>query len=142
MLKLYPEGVEHQERIAAKFSGFDLVHEDSGGDKVAVEWETGNISSSHRSLNKLGVALANGVIDAGVLIVPSRELYEHLTDRIGNIAELSHYLEVWHGLEPSIQRGLLVITVVEHDEIVDENDQSIEYLKVGMDGRARQGEAI
>lgn len=64
------------------------------GAKVAIEWETGNISSSHRSMNKLGIALMGGVIQIGVLIVPSRDLYDHLTDRIGNIGELSGYLSM------------------------------------------------
>lgn len=137
-LTLFPGNNEHVEPIAATFSGFDLVQTGKDGTRVAVEWETGNISSSHRSLNKLGVALANDVIDAGVLIVPSRALYEHLTDRIGNISELSHYLDVWHGLASGIERGLLAITVVEHDEIVDKDDVTVKYLKVGLDGRANE----
>lgn len=137
-LKLYPDGQPYHEPIAAKFSGFDLTQQSEAGVKIAVEWETGNISSSHRSLNKLGVAIGSNVIDVGIMIVPTRDLYEHLTDRIGNIAELSHYLQVWHDLEPSVERGLLAITVVEHDQLVDENDKEVEYLKVGMDGRANE----
>jgi hypothetical protein len=54
----------------------------SGRGPVAVEWETGNISSSHRALNKMALGLLNGTIAAGVLIVPSRKLYRYLTDRI------------------------------------------------------------
>jgi hypothetical protein len=69
------------------------------GTKVAIEWETGNISSSHRSMNKLAIALGSGVVQVGVLIVPSRQLYDHLTDRIGNIGELSGYLSMWEGLK-------------------------------------------
>ena len=41
---------------------------------VAVEWETGNISSSHRALNKMALGLLKGALAAGVLIVPSRDL--------------------------------------------------------------------
>ncbi len=69
------------------------------GMQIAIEWETGNISSSHRSMNKLALALGAGIIQVGVLIVPSRSLYEHLTDRIGNIGELSGYLSMWEGLK-------------------------------------------
>ena len=88
-------------------------------------------------MNKLGLALAANTIDAAVLVVPSRELYEHLTDRIGNIGELSGYLAMWHGLEPSVKSGLLAITVVEHDELTD--DPNYPYLPVGKDGRAKEG---
>src|SRR5262249_23759582 len=49
---------------------------------VALEWETGNISSSHRALNKMALGLLKGVLACGILVVPSRELYRYLTDRI------------------------------------------------------------
>ena len=47
----------------------------------AVEWETGNVSSSHRALNKMAIGLMDGILLGGVLIVPSRELYPHLTEQ-------------------------------------------------------------
>lgn len=106
---------------------------------VAIEWETGNISSSHRSVNKLAIALSAGTIQAGVLIVPSRACYEHLTDRIGNISELSGYLELWEAAKAGVKRGLLAISVVEQDELT--TDERVPYLPVGDDGRARQGRA-
>jgi hypothetical protein len=109
------------------------------GTRIAIEWETGNISSSHRSMNKLAIALTNGVIDVGVLILPSRDLYEHLTDRIGNIGELSGYLSMWEGLKSVVVRGLLAITVVEHDELT--SDPAMPYLRVGTDGRAKKPRA-
>ncbi|MEX1198383.1 MAG: hypothetical protein WEB57_11060 [Pseudohongiellaceae bacterium] len=136
-LLLYPSMEEYREPITSNFGGFDFMTEANDGTKVAIEWETGNISSSHRSMNKLAIALSKGLIDVGVLIVPSRELYEHLTDRIGNIGELSGYLAMWEGLRSTVARGLLAITVVEHDSLTD--DSNIDYLKVGGDGRARQG---
>jgi hypothetical protein len=107
-----------------------------GGHRVAIEWETGNISSSHRSMNKLALALGNGVVDIGVLVLPSRSLYEHLTDRIGNIGELSGYLSMWEGLKASVERGLLAITVVEQDDLTDDD---FPYLPRGNDGRAKEG---
>lgn len=55
---------------------------------VAVEWETGNISSSHRALNKMTLGLLKGKLACGTLIVPSRKFYKFLTDRVGNFQEL------------------------------------------------------
>jgi hypothetical protein len=138
-IRLYPLMTPYREPIESDFGGFDFITTGLQGEKVAIEWETGNISSSHRSMNKLAIALANGIIQIGVLIVPSRLLYEHLTDRIGNITELSGYLSMWESLKGSVQRGLLAITVVEHDELTD--DPNHDYLPTGNDGRAREGKA-
>lgn len=138
-IKLYPSMEPYREPITSEFGGFDFITTGSQGVKVAIEWETGNISSSHRSMNKLAIALANGIVQVGVLIVPSRQLYEHLTDRIGNIGELSGYLSMWESLKGSVERGLLAITVVEHDELTD--DRNHPYLPMGNDGRAREGRA-
>jgi hypothetical protein len=92
-------------------------------------------------MNKLAIAFISGKIQAGVLIVPSRNLYEHLTDRIGNIGELSGYLSMWKDTESGVKHGLLAITVaitvVEHDELTEDIDYL--YLPVGNDGRAKQG---
>ena len=135
-LKLYPSGVEHREPVTSKFGGFDFQILTKNGLRVAIEWETGNISSSHRSINKLVIALASGAIQAGVVIVPSRDCYAQLTERIGNIGELSGYLELWEAAKGRIDRGLLAISVVEHDEVTD--DPSVRYLPVGKDGRAKK----
>jgi len=136
-LQLYPSLENYREPITSNFGGFDFVTDGPDGTRVAIEWETGNISSSHRSMNKLAIALENGVIDAGVLIVPSQSLYTHLTDRIGNIGELSGYLGMWESLKFGVEKGLLAISVVEHDFLT--TDPSFPYLPTGNDGRARQG---
>jgi hypothetical protein len=136
---LYPGMTPHSEPIASNFGGFDFVTTVSPGVHVAIEWETGNISSSHRSMNKLAIALAMGKIQAGVLIVPSRNLYEHLTDRIGNINELSGYLSMWKSLGTEVECGLLAISVVEHDHLTDNPD--FPYLPVGNDGRSHNGDS-
>lgn len=138
-IKLYPTGESYREPITSDFGGFDFVTTARNGTKIAIEWETGNISSSHRSMNKLSIALAKGLVDVGVLILPSRQLYEHLTDRIGNIGELSGYLSMWEGLKSTVERGLLVITVVEHDALTD--NPEFPFLPVGRDGRAKEGHA-
>jgi hypothetical protein len=80
---------------------------------IVVEWETGNISSSHRSMNKLTMLVSCGIISAGVLAVPSRKLYVYLTARIGNIKELAPYLELWRSVPCT--SGVLEIVVFEHD---------------------------
>lgn len=136
-IRLYPELTPHHEEITSEFGAFDFITSTLSGMHVAIEWETGNISSSHRSMNKLAIALAAGQIQAGVLIVPSRDLYQHLTDRIGNIGELSPYLPMWSGLSSTVDRGLLAVTVVEHDELTD--DETLPYLGKGKDGRGAEG---
>ena len=97
---------------------------------VALEWETGNISSSHRALNKMALGLMKGVLAAGILVVPSRELYKYLTDRIGNMAELDPYLELWRRIP--CQQGVLEIVAIEHDAT------SVEVPRIpkGTSGRA------
>jgi len=80
---------------------------------VVVEWETGNISSSHRSMNKLAMLVADRIIAAGTLVIPSRNLYGYLTDRIGNYRELEPYLKLWKSVP--CKRGVLEIVVIEQD---------------------------
>jgi hypothetical protein len=136
-LRLYPSLEPYREPITSEFGGFDFVTTAPEGTRVGIEWETGNISSSHRSMNKLAFALAKGKLHVGVLIVPSRALYQHLTDRVGNIGELSGYLAMWKDHQARVKRGLLAISVVEHDQLTD--DAKFSYLRSGADGRAREG---
>jgi hypothetical protein len=136
-LTLYPGREPYREPLATNFGPFDFATVGPGGIKAVVEWETGNISSSHRSINKLCICLNAGIIQAGVVIVPSRPLYKHLTDRIGNIDELSGYLSLWQSTEARVERGLLAITVVEHDHLTQ--DPNFPLLDRGNDGRAEEG---
>ena len=140
-LVIYPDLTPLTEDLTSSVGDFDFAYETDSGFRTVVEWETGNISSSHRSLNKMCLALMAGLADAGVLIVPSRTLYPHLTDRIGNWRELCPYLAFWQGAgnNPMMGKGLLAITVVEHDELV--RDDSIPYIKQGVDGRSAEGRA-
>lgn len=80
---------------------------------IVAEWETGNVSSSHRSMNKLTMLVADGLISAGTLVVPSRRLYGFLTDRIGNIQELEPYFKLWTSVP--CKEGILEIVVIEQD---------------------------
>lgn len=97
---------------------------------IAVEWETGNISSSHRAINKMALGLLKGVLVAGVLVVPSASLAKYLTDRIGNWPELTPYLDLWKSVP--IASGVLEIVVIEHDA----TSFAVPRIPKGTDGRA------
>jgi hypothetical protein len=116
---------------------FDFWFQSADGFRTAVEWETGNISSSHRSLNKMSMALKAELLDAAVLIVPSASLYPHLTDRIGNITELQPYFYTWSVGCESLARGLLAIVVVEQDELFDSRDLN-DFIPRAQTGRSKR----
>ncbi|WP_252225493.1 hypothetical protein [Clostridium sp. ZBS2] len=97
-----------------------------------VEWETGNISSSHRAINRLLLAIIEGKLLGGMLVLPSRKMYYHLTDRVGNFQELEPYFKLWSLFSNEISNGVLKIIEIEHDDISDD----IAPLKKGTDGRA------
>jgi len=107
----------------------DAVFENPNYRKFAFEWETGNISSSHRALNKMALGMINGVLAGGILVVPSRELYQYLTDRIGNFPEIEPYFPLWKSMNIE---GVLGVIEIEYDSI---NPKSPAIPK-GTDGRA------
>jgi hypothetical protein len=112
-----------------RLGDFDAVL--AGPEKpIVVEWETGNISSSHRSMNKLTLLLKAGIISAGVVVVPSRKLYVYLTDRIGNIQEIKPYFALWRSVP--LREGILEIVVIEQDAI----SKDVPRIPKGTDGRA------
>ena len=59
--------------------------------KVGLEFETGNISSAHRSMNKLCLGLRTGELDMAVLMMPVNRMSFYLTDRVSNYEELEPY---------------------------------------------------
>jgi len=95
-----------------------------------VEWETGNISSSHRAMNKMAVGILEGWLSGGLLVLPSRELYQYLTDRVGNFRELEPYFPMWQQLR--VSRGYLGVVEVEHDA----TSTTVKRIQKGTDGRA------
>jgi hypothetical protein len=107
---------------------YQFVDVDGRTRHVALEWETGNISSSHRAINKLVTALKYGAIYAGVLVLPSNALAKYLTDRIGNIGELEPYLPMW--ADYPIEEGLLRIYVMEYDAM----DSAAPLIPKRLDG--------
>lgn len=78
-----------------------------------VEWETGNIASSHRAMNKMALALKQGLISGGMWVVSSGTLAPYLTDRIGNYPEFEPYFSLYSDLE--VELGYLSVASVEHD---------------------------
>jgi len=134
MLDLKKQGwnIEEPAKLGGKRNpgDYDAMLETKFG-PVVVEWETGNISSSHRSLNKMSLAIMRGKIAAGVLIVPSRELYKYLTDRVGNMRELEPYLDLWKAI-PCQHGGVLEIVAIEHDA----TSMDVPRIRKGTDGRA------
>ena len=109
----------------------DAIKALPGQKLFGVEWETGNISSSHRAINRLLLGNFKHGLIGGVLIVPSRELYQYLTDRIGNFTELTPYLELWKSIS-GWSNGVLAIIVIEQDGV----DSSVPLIKKGTDGNA------
>ncbi len=124
--------LEYRVAIASRLrpGPLDAVKILQDGRLFAVEWETGNISSSHRALNKIAIGLIDGKLAGGILILPSREMYRYLTDRIGNYAEIEPYFPVWRNLQ--ITEGSLAVIEIEHDDI----SMDVMPIKKGTDGRA------
>ncbi|MBI2813515.1 MAG: restriction endonuclease [Opitutae bacterium] len=106
------------------------------GRQFAAEWETGNISSSHRALNKICMGIIEGHLAGGVLILPDRELYHFLTQRIGNYKELAPYFPVYRHLKAL--DGLLAVIAVSFDR----TDPGVALIPKGMDGHSLQRRAL
>lgn len=103
-----------------------------GNRLFCVEWETGNISSSHRAINKMALGILKKVLIGGALILPTRAMYRYLTDRVGNFPELEPYFPLWRAFR--VDEGLLVVIAIEHDAV----SQSVPRIPKGTDGRALQ----
>jgi hypothetical protein len=131
--RLQAKGWKAEEPLAlpvdAQPGALDVTFYAPGG-PVALEWETGNISSCHRALNKMSLGLLKGLLAAGVLVVPSRRLYRYLTDRVANFDELEPYLDLWRSVPCS--QGILELVVVEQDG----ESTSVPRIPKGTEGRA------
>jgi hypothetical protein len=101
------------------------------GSYFCVEWETGNISSSHRALNKLSLGLLLGKLVGGVLILPTRNMYQYLTDRVGNYSEIRPYFPMWKALP--VKEGYLAVIAIEQDNV----STKVPRFPKGTDGRAK-----
>jgi hypothetical protein len=101
-----------------------------GNRLFCVEWETGNISSSHRALNKMALGILKKILIGGVLILPTRKMYKYLTDRVGNFPEIEPYFDLWRSLK--VDEGLLAVIAIEHDGVSDQ----VPRIPKGTDGRS------
>jgi hypothetical protein len=109
-----------------------LTFADNSSKPFVVEWETGNISSTHRAINRIALGILEERIVGGVVALPSRKLAPYLTDRIGNFPEVQPYLPLWgewHSLSPE---GYLGIVVIEQDG----DSFDVPKIPKGTDGRA------
>ena len=95
-----------------------------------VEWETGNISSSHRSMNKMALGLMKNLLIGGILILPTRIMYHYLTDRVGNYQELEPYFDLWKSVK--VKEGILAVIAIEHDSVC----KNVPRIPKGTNGRA------
>jgi hypothetical protein len=100
------------------------------GRYVGLEWETGNISSSHRAINKLLDGMTRGTLQGGILVLPMKETQRYLTDRIGNFEELAPYFELWERYP--LGDGVLRVYGIAHDAL----DPTVPHIPKGKDGRA------
>jgi hypothetical protein len=121
---------EKPKKKGSKPGGIDAAKTFPQG-TVAVEWETGNISSSHRALNKMTLGLIEKNFVGGVLVVPEAKLAKYLTDRIGNADELAPYVPLYEHVDTE---GVLELVVIEQDA------ESLKVPKIpkGKDGRAKE----
>lgn len=99
----------------------------------AIEWETGNISSSHRALNKIAVGIIQKQIIGGILIVPVKNLAKYLTDRIGNFEEIKPYFPLYQSL--AIREGIIVVIGIDYDAL----DENSPLIPKGKDGNSKKG---
>jgi hypothetical protein len=109
---------------------FDAVKELANGGIFGLEWETGNVSSTHRSVNRILLAHHEGELTGGAVILPTREMYQYLTDRIGNWAEIEPYFPVWRSVRWN--NGVLVVVGVEHDGV----SEDVPRIPKGTNGRS------
>lgn len=105
---------------------------DTGVPPFAIEWETGNIASSHRAVNRMALGMMEDRISGGALVVASRSLYRYLTDRIGNAQELLPYHPLWRLWNDYPSFGYLAIVTVEHDDM----SFDVPRIPKGTDGRS------
>jgi hypothetical protein len=100
----------------------------------AVEWETGNVSSSHRAINRLAVGIRNGNISGGILVLPTGAMKKIITDRIGNSPELGPYLGLWSDSFDRLAPTPYYLGIIDVEQ--DDESSEVPYISKGTDGRA------
>lgn len=95
--------------------------------KVGLEFETGNISSAHRSMNKLCLGLRTKDLDLAFLMMPIQKLAFYLTDRVSNYEELEPYF-------PLLENYPFIIFGFDADKY----DVAVSLLPKGRDGMSKR----
>lgn len=113
--------------VEAKKGGPIDVYNEFDAFKVGIEFETGNISSAHRAMNKLCVGIRHQDIDMGVLMLSVKALSYYLTDRVSNYEELEPYFVLLDDY-PFIVIGF----------DADEYDDTAPILPKGKDGMSQR----
>lgn len=108
--------------VYKEFQGIDGIIR-----RVGLEFETGNISSAHRSMQKLLLGLNRGELDFAMILMPVYQLAYYLTDRVTNYEELEPYFENAEG-RPFAFIGFNA----------DAFDSSVEIIPKGSDGMSRR----
>lgn len=99
--------------------------------RAGLEFETGNISSAHRSLNKLLLGIRNDDIDLAFLVLPVACLGYYLTDRIATYEELEPYFEL-ASKYPFIVYGF----------DAEQYGLSVPLIKKGRDGMSKKSKRL
>jgi hypothetical protein len=126
-LPVGPKGAEGKPLLQT--GDLDALLQDRGR-YVGFEWETGNVSSSHRAINKMLDGILREALQGGILALPVRGTARYLTDRIGNFEEIAPYFEYW--ARYPITYGAIRVIGVGHDEL----DSSVPHIPKGTAGRA------
>jgi len=105
----------------------DVYKEFNSGERVGMEFESGNIASAHRSMNKLLLGINRNELDLGIILMPVKGLAYYLTDRITNYEELEPYFEITEG-KPFIFIGF--------DATIYDNN--IPLIPKGKDGMSKR----
>ena len=106
---------------------FDCYLSAVQGLRCIVKLESSGESSVHHSVSKSCFFMQTGLLDTAVLIVLSEQLASHLTGRVATWESILPYLPVWHGMGQAVERGLLAVMAVEHDELTD--DPALGFLR-------------
>lgn len=97
-LKSLSGDLEQRERKKGVGGGIDVYKEFVQGQfsfNVGLEFETGNVASVHRSLNKMALGVDSHELDLMVLVLPVYNLSYFLTDRSANYEEIEAYFKLY-----------------------------------------------
>lgn len=112
----------------------DVYKEFYGTDRsicVGLEFETGNISSAHRSMQKLLLGLNRKELDLAMILMPVYQLAYYLTDRVTNYEELEPYFENAEG------KAFIFIGFN-----ADDFNSSVDLIPKGKDGMSKRSKKV